>query len=150
MVRRLLDEDLAIAGECLRWLVASATRQGERSAADDEPAHLRGGGRLLGLQVSLTPPTPWRALCFIILSSSAAPEPALSSCLGARTPIGRSPTSVSTRRRRRIAASPFIRCPFYEEGELDKEIATPEQVDEFLADMAPDLPNIRSSQDLKG
>ena len=39
--------------------------------------------------------------------------------------------------------------PFYADGELDEEIATLDQVDEFLADLPPDLPNVRSSQDLK-
>ncbi len=48
-------------------------------------------------------------------------------------------------------AMPRLRpqSPFYEEGELENEVATSEQVDEFLADVPPDLPNIRSSQDLK-
>ena len=55
-----------------------------------------------------------------------------------------------------LEGQPFVmpqlrpQSPFYAEGELDKEIATPEQVDEFLADPPQDLPNIRSRQDLKG
>jgi hypothetical protein len=55
-----------------------------------------------------------------------------------------------------MEGQPFImpklrpQSPFYAEGELDKELATPEQVDEFLTDLPQDLPNIRSRQDLNG
>jgi hypothetical protein len=53
-----------------------------------------------------------------------------------------------------LEGQPFVmpklrpQSPFYPEGELEKEIATPEQVDEFLADTPRDLPNIRSRHDL--
>jgi hypothetical protein len=39
--------------------------------------------------------------------------------------------------------------PFYAEGELDKEIATNEQVDEFLANAPKAMPEIRSRRDLE-
>jgi hypothetical protein len=38
--------------------------------------------------------------------------------------------------------------PFYSEGELEEETATAAQVDEFLAEPPPDLPDIRSMRDL--
>ncbi len=55
-----------------------------------------------------------------------------------------------------LEGQPFVmpklrpQSPFYGDGELSNEIATPEQVDEFLAAPPQDLPNIRSRQDLKG
>jgi len=55
-----------------------------------------------------------------------------------------------------LEGQPFImpklrpQSPFYAEGDLDQEVATPEQVDEFLANPPQDLPNIRSRLDLKG
>tara|TARA_R110002073_G_scaffold154858_6_gene310072 strand:+ start:5645 stop:6943 length:1299 start_codon:yes stop_codon:yes gene_type:complete len=39
--------------------------------------------------------------------------------------------------------------PFYEAGELDKEVATTDQIDKFLAEKPLDVPNIRSRLDLE-
>lgn len=55
-----------------------------------------------------------------------------------------------------LEGQPFVmpklrpQSPFYAEGELEGDFATAEQVDEFLADLPHDLPNIRSKQDLNG
>ena len=54
-----------------------------------------------------------------------------------------------------LEGKPFVmpklrpQSPFYAADELDKEIAAPDQVDQFLAEPPQDFPDIRSSQDLK-
>jgi hypothetical protein len=52
-----------------------------------------------------------------------------------------------------LDGQPFVmpklrpQSPCYAEGVLEDELATPQQVDQFLAAPPPDLPNIRSMQD---